>query len=457
MRSITKFLIIPVIIGVLLGGTIYSVWKDLNPAGEEEELLGLFDNKETIYVWYNDETMTDYINGAAVLYGDENGVRVIPHLVSESEYLETVNQASIQDEHVPDVFLLNNDSLEKAYLAGLASEIDDCMEIVNPGYFPQVALDAVTYKEKFVAYPLYYETSILLYNETYLQEWALQQAKNESAEAETAYDEETLNNKAAEYMLTAIPHTIDDILNLANTFDPPEAVEGIFKWDVSDIFYNYYFVGNYLTVGGDTGDDRTALNLNNPEAVACLEVYKNLNQFFYIESDTVSYESVLQDFIDGKLVFTIATTDAAARLAQAKADGTFAYEYGGATMPDPSAELSGRSLSVTGSVAVNGYSEHKELANKFAAYLAGEYAGNLYDRSGKCPVNYNVIHTDKLLDVFYQEYENSISLPKIMETSNYWMELEVLFSKVWNGADTTTVLSELDEQMQTQIMGTTES
>ena len=242
MGSKIKYFVAPAMIGALLGGLVYTGWKSMNPAvGEEEGLTGLFNNKETIYVWYNDDSMTDYINGAAVLYGDENGVRVIPHLVSESEYLEAINQASLHEEHVPDVFLVSNDSLEKAYLSGLASEIDDSMDIVNTGYFPQVALDAVTYKGKQVAYPLNYETSILLYNETYLQEWARQQANNEAAEAEVTYDEETLNNKTAEYMLNAIPHTIDDILHIANTFDPPEAVEGIFKWDVSDIFYNYYF------------------------------------------------------------------------------------------------------------------------------------------------------------------------------------------------------------------------
>ena len=457
MGSKVKRFVILIIIGVILGGAVYSVWKDLNPVVEEEEgLLGLFDKKETIYVWYDDDSMTDYIHGAAVLYGDENNVRVIPHLVEENQYLEAVNQASVAGEQIPDVFLLSNDSLEKAYLAGLAGEIRDSMEIVDLNYFPQVALDAVTYKGKYVAYPLYYETSILLYNETYLQEWASQQAANEAAEAGITYDAETMQNKTAEYMLHAIPDTIDDILNLANTFDTPEQVEGVFKWDVSDIFYNYYFVGNYMNVGGPAGDDKSILDIANPETVACLDVYKNLNQFFYIESDTVSYESVTQDFIDGKLVFTIATTDAVVRLAEAKANGTFAYEYGAATIPDPGEELKGCSLSVTNAVAVNGYSENKELANRFAAYLAGEYAGNLYDRAGKCPANYNVIHTEKLLDVFYQGYERSVSLPKIMETSNFWMELEVLFSKVWNGADTTVVLNEMEQQMSVQIEGSKE-
>ena len=452
MRSKTKLYMVWIIIGVLLGVLGYGVWRNrLSHDEGESGGLPFMQRKESLYVWYNDASMTDYINSAALVYGDENGVRVIPHLVSESEYLEAINHATLHTAHVPDVFLLSNDSLEKAYLAGLASEVNDVMEIVNTEYFPKVALDAVTYKEKLIGYPVYYETVALLYNETYLKEWAVQQAQNEAAAAQVAYDEATIKARSEDYRKVAVPKTIDDILNLANTFDPPETVEAIFKWDVSDIFYNYYFTGNYLLAGGDTGDDKTILHINTPEAAACLEVYKNLNQFFYIESDTVTYESVLQDFIDGKLVFTIATTDAAAQLAAAKEEGSFPYEYAAALMPDPGPELKGRSLSVTGVAVVNGYSEHKELANKFAAYLAGEYAGNLYNRAGKCPVNYNVIQTEPLLDVFYREYERSISLPKMMETSNFWMQLEILFSKVWNGADVATVLAQLEEQLRTQL------
>ena len=88
------------------------------------------------------------------------------------------------------------------------------------------------------------------------------------------------------------------------------------KWDVNNIFYNYWIVGNYMIVGGDPGDDRNDININNPETIQCLEVYKALNQFFFIESDTVTYDSVIQDFIDGKTMFTIGTTDVGKRLMQ---------------------------------------------------------------------------------------------------------------------------------------------
>ena len=64
-----------------------------------------------------------------------------------------------------------------------------------------------------------------------------------------------------------------------------------------------------MIVGGDAGDDESNIQIVNDEAIACLEVYKGLNPFFFIESDTVTYESAVQDFVDGKIVFTIATTD----------------------------------------------------------------------------------------------------------------------------------------------------
>ena len=55
--------------------------------------------------------------------------------------------------------------------------------------------------------------------------------------------------------VSLIPKTIDDIRNFADEYNAPETVESVFRWDVSDFFYNYFFAGNYITVGGSCGDD----------------------------------------------------------------------------------------------------------------------------------------------------------------------------------------------------------
>ena len=457
-----KRLIAVAAVAVFAAAVLYGSTRDWNAEPEVGRSLSWFDRKDTIYFWYSDETMTNFVNSAAVAFGEREDVHVIPVLASGSEYLEELNRASVDEEQLPDVYMISHDSLEKAYLAGLAEEIDDVQGVCDTAHFPAAALAAVSYHGKTVAYPLSFETSALIYNDTYLQEWAAQIAQKELLGDGTedgvpeensdgiAVDETQLAARTEEYYAKAVPQTMDEILNIADTFDVPEGVEGVLKWDVSDIFYNYWFVGNYMIVGGDAGDDEAQINIDNPETVACLEVYKALNQFFFIESDTVSYESVLQDFIDGKTVFTIATTDAVQRLAQAKSVGELAFDYGVAMMPDVSAELQSRSMSVTNAVAVNGYSRHKELANKFAAYLVDECADSLYDKTGKVPANLYAAAEEGSLAVFKLEYAESVPLPKMMETGNFWLQLERLFAKVWNGEDVTAQVQELAARIAAQ-------
>ncbi len=436
----------------ILAAMIYVGYekKVFNPVAELEEEAG---DKETIYFWYSDANMTDYFNSAAVAFGEQEDVRVIPVLTSDSEYLEALNQASFTDQ-LPDVFLVQNDSLEKAYLAGLASMIQDEKGLCTTSHYPQTAISAATYKDKLIAYPYYYETSVFLYNKTYIDNWKQQQiekAEQSEEEDDSEYDAGEQLGVDISQMESGIPSTMDEVLVFADNYDAPENVEAVLRWDVSDIFYNYFFVGNYMVVGGECGDDETQISIDNAETKKCLEIYQNLNQFFYIESDTVTYDSVVQDFIDGKIVFTVATTDVVKKLEDAKADGSFAYEYGLTTIPQPSAELQGKSLSVTSCIVVNGYSENKKIANEFAAFLTGDYYQNLYDRTGKVSANLSANLSNPMLAVFMEEYQNASSLPKLIETSHFWIQLEILFSRVWEGGDAEALLRDLSTQVQSQF------
>ena len=154
--------------------------------------------KETLYFWYADEALTDYLNSAAVAYGESHDVRVIPVLTSGLEYLESINKASIQSETPPDLYVVSNDSLERAFLAGLASPVDEGeWEEIKEGY-PDAARLAVTYKNQEIGYPFYFETSALLYNRTYLEEFAKKQIEAEAdvEEAEAAMAQLETNGPA---------------------------------------------------------------------------------------------------------------------------------------------------------------------------------------------------------------------------------------------------------------------
>ena len=491
------------LIACVVGG-LYAVSSrglTVEPKEETEEIEEpLFGHRETLYLWYTDEALTDYLNSVAVAYNDfQDEARVIPVHTSGAEYLETINQASLHSEEVPDLYIVGNDSLEKAYLAGLASEIripEGVLPMSN--FFTDTAIHAATYHDKQIGYPFYFETSSFLYNKTYLEDWARAQieaeldvAAAEAAEAELAQngpeeeageedaesgesggsegtetaDASQVNaegtpeadgideNAVAERVEEALPKTIDDILAFADVYDAPEQVEAIFKWDVSDIFYNYFFVGNYIDVGGIAGDRDDFINIYNEDAIRCMRVYQDLNQFFSIDAEEISYADILQDFIDGKIVYTVVTTDALAKIEEAKANGEFQYEYGTSLIPNVNEELVSRSLSVTHCIVVNGYSMYKDMANDFAVYLSCYNADNLYDRTGKIPARTDVIFDNGNVQAFIAEYEKSAPNPKMIGTSNYWVEMEIAFARIWAGNDANAELKSLSEKIMTQVKG----
>ena len=120
--------LITILIIALCAGGVYAAGHFGLPIRQSEETEteedSLFGHRETLYLWYTDEALTDYLNSVAVAYSEyQDEVRVMPVYTSGREYLETVNQAALHTEEVPDLYIVSNDSLEKAYLAGLASEI----------------------------------------------------------------------------------------------------------------------------------------------------------------------------------------------------------------------------------------------------------------------------------------------------------------------------------------------
>ena len=403
--------------------------------GQGKISLSKLSQKETINIWYTDDAITDYLASKALEFNDTTGIRVETKLVSGLEYLEEINKASIAGEDFPDLYIISNDSLEKAYLAGLAAPVADSSQNLFQNGFSQTARDAVSYHGKYIGYPMYFETSALLYNKTYLAQIA--------QEAELSGEEQL------------IPGTIADILNFADQYTAPENVEYIFRWDVSDIFYNYFFIGNYITVGGQAGDDKTQIDIYNSDAIASLKVYQELNQFFSIEPKESNYDSIMQEFIEGKTIYTIATSDCMKKIEDAKKEGSFPYEYGIASLPDINQDMKTKGMSVTNAVVINGYSVHKNAANEFAAYITGDESADLYDMTGKISAGVNAQKQNEYVAAFGQNYSESVPIPKLLETSNFWVGLEICFSKVWDGEDANEQIRTLSEQIKTQLEGIT--
>lgn len=471
MKLRVRIFSIILVICTVAGAVVYA--RSGQSIFENYELFSK--NKTTLRVWYTDDALTSYMQSKAVAYNEKNpNVRVEPVLVSGLEYLEAINKASVEDDNYPDLFIITNDSLEKAYLAGLAMEIDNGAEYLDEEAFPTAAINSVTYQDKYIAYPFYFETSTLVYNKTYLENMAVEnvQAQIDAAEGEAAQDaadgsseganedasaeavsteitQEMIDNEVEE----ALPLSISDILSFAQNYNAPDQVEAVFKWDVTDIFYNYFFVGNYMNVGGRAGDDLEQIDIYNPETISCMKIYQQLNQFFAIDAKEIDYDSVVDDFINGKVVFTIATTDILKKIDEAKTAGECDFDFGVADMPELTSAFGTRTMSVTDCIVVNGYSEHPLQANVFAKFLCNDNSDEMYRLSGKLAAHYGVNYNDANPETFVKVYNDSVPMPKTIETSNLWMELEIAFTQIWNGEDCNTTLRKVSENIMTQVTG----
>ena len=468
--SLKKRVISAILVFIMLFYVLYA-----GNQVKEEKKQEVFDNVKTIHIWYTDEALTDYLSSMAVKYHEERGIRVIPMLQSGLELLQKINEASLTTDSYPDLYIASNDNMEKAYLSGLAMEISDEEGVVSLQNFPESAMYAVTYQQRILGYPFYYETSALLYNKTYLEELAKKEiaeelgleeeteekeAENQEEAAENGEENETppiseeeMARMVEEKVPTLVPNNFEALLEFADNYDAPQNVEVVFKWDVEDIFFNYFFAGKYMNIGGVCGDSKDSINIYNEEAIRALMVYQDLSDYFAIDSSDVEYESVIQEFMEGKVVMTTATTDIIKKLDEAKENGEFEYDYGIAPIPGLNEEMDTKSLSVTNTIYVNGYTQMKKEANDFAKYLVTEHAGDLYTATGKVPANKNVVYENPNLNTFMSEYQDSAPMPKLMAISNFWVNMEIMFERIWNKEDVSTQLKQLSEGIMTQVTG----
>ena len=397
-----------------------------------------------IEVWYTDADMQKYMESAAESFEKNNDIKVKLVLQSEIGYAETINQKSVGEEFQgPDVYLVTNDQLEMMELTGLTKKVTDKKKHYTSKNFCNTALHAVRYNGSQIAYPICFETSMLLYNKEYI-------SIEKAVEAET---EGTEIPKQAETMkVEVIPKTLDELMEFSENVGELEGVENIFRFDVSDIFYTYFFVGEYLKLGGLDGDNAGVVDISNSQVKECLKAVQELAQFFAIDVKTINYETVLKEFAEGKTVYAIGKTDAVERVRELSKRNGKEIQVGVAGLPDISQELGTKALSITTAAVVNGYTRKEKEADMFADYLSFGYAGKLYETSGKYAAKRGsgTMEGDFSKEI-YAQYEDSVSLPKLLNASNFWVDLEIAFFNIWIGEDVDTEIQKVSVQVTQQL------
>ena len=84
-----------------------------------------------------------------------------------------------------------------------------------------------------------------------------------------------------------------------------------------------------------------------------------------------------------------------------------------------------------------------------AEYLIYDNAAGLYDLTGKLPCVNGVWEADAkdARSEVRALYTESASLPKLMKLEDFWMQLEMVYVSVWDGADPESALKELETKM----------
>ncbi len=452
-KKIYGILAVLLLTGACVLAALYG--KDSKSSEEEAIEQSIFAKDKTLILWYVDDNLTDYLTKMSIEYQEETGIRVTPVLKSGISFFEEMNQTIKEDgDNAPDLFITSNDSIEKAYLSGLCAQIPDKTGIVNAENYPDAALHAVTCDGMLMGYPLYFETTIFLCNDSYIEDYAVKKLVQEKG-ADNILTVSANDFDPAELQATeeaALPHDLDGILAFADGYEAPEELESVFKWDVSDIFYNYFIIGNTIDVGGVNGDDPNVIYLYNSQSMGALLYYQSLNRFFSIEPASVHYADVINDFIDGKIVFTVATTDAVEKLEKAKQNGTFKYEYSALPMPMVSQTLDSKPLSVTDAMFINGFSEKRGKADEFATYVVNRQDKDFYVTTGKLAAKNGIVYDNDALNIAVNEYADSQPIPKLMVGSGFWAELEIAFTRVWKGEDVNDVLASLEEEVRRRFL-----
>lgn len=352
---------------------------------------------DNINLWYTNDELTLYLTNCAIHFREASGVGVNLNLVSSVDYIEAIYKGT-KEGNVADVYILNTESLEKAYLAGIAAENKDT-NICNDYNYPQVALDASTYKGKLIGYPFYYDTTFFLYNKDYVE----------------------------------APGSFKDIVEFSNNYmGEYEKISTILQWDVQDLFFSYSFVGNYLNFGGTCGDDASVIDINNANVIEALTYFKQINQALYFDAADSSYDSVLKDFLDGKVLYTMGST---ANLDEIIGSG---INYGICTIPALNDELQSKAVSINYAAVVNPYASNKDYATQLAQWITFGHAEEFYSYTKKLPSRRLSVYPNEEWQHIAEQYEHTAILPKLMAATNYWLELEVTLNTIWD--------KELDEE-----------
>lgn len=384
--------------------------RQMKIMSEKTDIIKVFD------VWYTDKGYERYLNDMALRYEAETGVKVNLIYCSGMDYFDEISAANVSG-NGPDLYLMDEKNLQTVVLLGIAEQNTDT--VVNEENYFKKAIKTITYGDKLYGYPMGFDTCVFATNTDYASE---------------------------------VPNTFDEIKNFAANFDATAEgdkyinVSSILKWDISDVMYNYPFVGDSINVGGENRDNPEIIDIHNSKAVYALNYYNSLSNYFHIDAAEASYEQTVNELLNGQIVYTIVSADFVKSLEDSKVKNIKL-----STIPDMTSGFETRALSMTDILMVNPFTDMKKEASEFARFVSYSHSEEMYEYTGNIATK-KWLYANSNLNMFATAYEESVGFPKLMTTGDYWLILNNMLGKVWvDGSDTSNELYNMQKEIEERL------
>lgn len=389
--------------------------KHAEEVTEPGETIEQTDELISVKVRYSNKNYEKYLQYCEEEYEKDNrNTDIILEYAETQDYVQNINNDSINRGNVPDVYITDNSNLGTLYLAGLASK--NKSELYTADNYCDTALRACSYEGNLIAYPLAYETCCMVYNSDYLK-------------AENVSTFESLEDYSD---------------NADFTSEESAMVETIFRTEINDMFINYGFMGSGIDIGGKYGEDSSIISINNEDVNTSADEYVGLIDYFSLNKD-YSYESIITKFKKGSILSAIISTDTLKELE----DCDINYDITG--FPDYSEKLKTSPLSLTWAMVVNPYTGNMDEAEKFAIFASYESAAKVYEYTSYPSALSDVEYDNERISKVYESYEKSSPKNKIMYGEQVYPLLEIAFHNIAAGEDAEKELAGVEDYMKKQF------
>lgn len=392
-RTVRNYIIRIVIIGlftaalILLANHFRPSWAESTEQRADQEIEQDYD----LVLWYYDEDLKPYVEQLKSDYFRMAGLRVGCEQVSVVSFFENINQKNVSGEGAPDLYITDSTRLEQAYLGSVA-KLNAFPEIYTLQNYSVKSLTSILYGGKQVAYPLCFDMEYFVYNKDYMES------------EPTSFSQIAL-----------------DTQNFKKEADSP--VDMIMLYDLSDLLFNYHFIGASLNLGGEAGDDDRSIALDESKLSAALNAYQGFTDIVNINLSTTTYDLAENSFIYGRSKCALLKCSSLAALNREHTN------YAVARMPKVNATVPSKALSTTFCVCVNPKSEKTAQAEKLAKYMTYDNTSGIYGNTGFISCKRMEYSAPGFSDV-YMLYDETASLPKFIETEELWRDLKQMLNGV---------------------------